>query len=228
MSNPIIENMQGGLLPIDRDQLRDYLLAKEVPVFEAELLKFAADISSLPDTTEELFRVHFSLFHELYAIKFDNASKGYYLHIDPMRIRMLHVPESGMCRHYFPEEGKYCGEFSGNGNYCPHHECLYADNISRPLFDPLYDFYMNPENIVFGTSSLLQKLMNGVIVYAFRRGEIQRSLEFFDLVRPTSDRVRKRYHELARKYHPDRHHGNEELMKELNRSYQVLREVFVV
>lgn len=216
------------LIPINRTQLRAYLLGKDAPVFEAELLKFAADISSLPDTTEELFRVHFSLFHELYGIKYDPDSRGYYLHIDPMRIRMLPVPKNGSCCHFFPEEGNFCGNAVITGSYCTEHEPLYSESISQPSFDPLYDFYMNPENIVFGSSSLLQKLMNGVIIYAFRRGEIERSLEFFNLVKPTGMRIRKRYHELARKYHPDKHNGNEDLMKELNRSYQVLKEVYVV
>jgi len=228
MNTTVDENSRNDLISIDRAQLRAYLLEKDAPVFEAELLKFAADISSLPDTTEELFRVHFSLFHELYAIKFDPDSRGYYLHIDPMRIRMLPVPETGGCCHYFPEEGVYCGNAAMEGNYCPLHENIYEDTVTRLSYDPLYDFYMNPENIVFGTSSLLQKLMNGVIIYAFRRGEIERSLAFFDIIKPTGHRIQKRYHELARKYHPDTQHGNEDLMKELNRSYQVLKEVFVV
>jgi hypothetical protein len=104
---------------------------------------------------------------------------------------------------------------------------MYADRQDAVSFDPLLEFYLNPENIAFGESDLLKKLMNGVMVYAFRRGEVRESLEFFDLVNPNRAIVRRRYRELARRYHPDIT-GDDAMMKKLNRSYQVLCEVFQV
>jgi DnaJ-class molecular chaperone len=40
--------------------------------------------------------------------------------------------------------------------------------------------------------------------------------------------VKRKYHQLARAYHPDMKNGDDTLMKELNHSYQVLMEVFVI
>ena len=65
-------------------------------------------------------------------------------------------------------------------------------------------------------------------MYALRKGEIEAALACFGLERPTRQRIRNRYHALARSCHPDLASGNESRMKELNHAYQVLMEVFPV
>jgi len=95
-------------------------------------------------------------------------------------------------------------------------------------FDPLLDFYTNPDNLSFGTSALLEKLMKGVVIYALRRGEVERALELFGLSRPTMKNIKRKYHELAKSLHPDLNRGGETEMKRLNHAYQVLMEVFAI
>ncbi len=210
-----------------KDDVYRALAGRTAPVYESALLKELAGVSSLPGDMRELFNLHFALFNTLYLLKFELAPRGYYLHIEPMRIRLVPAPGAGACHHYDPESGSYCAAASGGFPYCASHSPMYADRQDAVSFDPLLEFYLNPENIAFGESDLLKKLMNGVMVYAFRRGEVRESLEFFDLVNPNRAIVRRRYRELARRYHPDIT-GDDAMMKKLNRSYQVLCEVFQV
>jgi hypothetical protein len=218
----------------EHPRLRDFetadifniLLSRDAPIAEVDLLRIMTGTRRLPAGRERLFELHFSLFHALYSLKYEAGAGGYYLHLDPMRIRLIKTPDAGLCHHYLPENGRYCGMPVHDGYYCPlHHDPAMPGTVS---FDPLHDFYTNANNISFGTDSILGKLMNGVIIYALKRGEVEHALNFFGLSRPTLKKVKKKYHELAKSYHPDRNNGDDSLMKELNHSYQVLTEVFVL
>lgn len=214
------------LKEFDTTALFSMLDGLDGPAAETDLLKMATGERRIPPGRERLFELHFSLFHALYRLKADAGARGYYLHLDPMRIRLVRVPGPGSCRHYVPVTGRYCGRAAGDDGYCPEH--LDPLVLAAPSFDPLRDFYTNPDNISFGSSPVLEKLMKGVVIYSLRRGEVERALAVFGLSRPTKKRIQARYHELARSFHPDLNPGREHLMKELNYSYQVLMEIFVI
>ena len=56
-----------------------------------------------------------------------------------------------------------------------------------------------------------------------RFDEVQKAKEFFGFTHsPTKEEIKKRYKELARKYHPDINEGNDTKMKELNHYRDVL------
>ncbi len=56
-----------------------------------------------------------------------------------------------------------------------------------------------------------------------RFDEVQQAKEFFGFTHsPTKEEIKKRYKELARKYHPDINEGNDTKMKELNHFRDVL------
>ena len=56
-----------------------------------------------------------------------------------------------------------------------------------------------------------------------RFDEVQKAKEFFGFSSsPTKEEIKKRYKELARKYHPDINNGDDEKMKELNHYRDVL------
>jgi len=201
------------------------LISRSAPIAEDDLLRILTGAQRMPAGRERLFELHFSLYHTLYRLKFESGAGGYYLHLDPMRIRLIRTPAPGSCHRYYPETGSHCGLDAGDAIYCGLHQDPGANGLS---FDPLLDFYSNPDNISFGTSAILGKLMKGVIIYALRRGEVERALNVFGMSRPTMKSIKKKYHELAKSYHPDRNNGDDSLMKELNHSYQVLMEVFVL
>jgi len=58
-------------------------------------------------------------------------------------------------------------------------------------------------------------------------GEVQQAKDFFGFTHdPTKDEIKKRYKELARKYHPDINEGDDAKMKELNHFRDVLVKVY--
>ncbi|HPG49227.1 MAG TPA: DNA-J related domain-containing protein [Spirochaetota bacterium] len=216
-----------SLKDFNTSDIRAMLAGRSAPLSEAEILRLLTGGKALPREREALFELHFSLYHALYRLKAEAGRRGFYIHLDPMRIRMVRTPDAGRCRHYLPDEGAYCGLRCDDSGYCDVHARSPLD-LHAPSFDPLYDFYINPDNISFGTSRLLKKIMKGVIVYALRKGEIEAALACFGLERPTRQRIRKKYHALARTVHPDLSGGDESRMKELNHAYRVLMEVFAV
>ena len=56
-----------------------------------------------------------------------------------------------------------------------------------------------------------------------RCDEVQKAKDFFGFTQtPTKEEIKKRYKELARKYHPDINNGDDVKMKELNHFRDVL------
>ncbi|MCP4136367.1 MAG: hypothetical protein GY754_35680 [bacterium] len=216
------------LIDIDIEQLFSFLEPKDVPVMEIEVLRYITGTTSMPRENGELFRIHFSLYHAFYRLKEEVGPGGYYLHLDPMRIRLLRIPGNNTCHHYETNPGKFCDEPVAGSLYCQYHSPVYSHYGSSLLFDPLLEFYENPENISFGKSDLLKKLLNGVVVFISKKGELDQALKFFGLTHPGKKIIQKRYRELARKYHPDMLNGDDSMMKRLNRSYYLLKEVYVV
>ncbi len=215
-----------ALVHFDTADLFDILRSCTAPLMEIELLRVLTGETRMPSSRKRLFTIHFSLYHALYRLKEEAGTLGFYLHMDPMRIRLARLPGRRRCHHYIEASGDYCAMVSDNGLLCDIH--VMESGNALPSFDPLRDFYTNPENISFGGETILEKLMKGVIVYALKSGEIESALTFFGLRRPNLKRVKQRYHELARVYHPDLNRGDDSMMKELNRSYQVLMEVYVI
>jgi hypothetical protein len=75
---------------------------------------------------------------------------------------------------------------------------------------------------------MLEKLMKGVMLYSLRRGAVEQAKQFFNLSYPDRLLIRRKYRELAFKYHPDKLGGDDTLMKELNKAYQILNEIYVI
>jgi hypothetical protein len=219
-----------GFILYDASDLRRFLLKRDGTVSEAALLRHVTGFSSLPSSRKELYDIHFSLYHALYRLRESAGAEGFYLHLDPMRLRLLPLPTPGRCCYYFPVLGRYCGELQEGSPYCADHGKEHA-RLGRGqgiAFDPLREFYLNPDNIAFGDSDLLRKLLKGVMVYSFRRGEVTRALKFFGLTNPDRVIIRRRYRQLAREYHPDTTGVDDGRMAILNHSYQILLEVYTL
>lgn len=219
--------MNPELITISEEHLFEYLKKKDLPVMEYDIIKFIIPPDKNNSGQQTLYVKHFSLYHTLYKLKFSAGAKGFYLHLDCMRIRLIHIPENGQCRHYDAESGTFCGSET-SGDFCALHEDEYSHLKNSAVFDCLLDFYTDPENITFGESDILKKLMSGIRVYCTRRQDIDDALKFFGIHKPGKKLITNRYRELAVKFHPDRCGGSEEMMKKLNSSYMVLKEVFIV
>src|SRR4030042_491925 len=81
------------------------LISRGEPIAEVDLLRILTGEKRMPAGRERLFEFHFSLYHALYRLKFEAGAAGYYLHFDPMRIRLIQMPGPGSCHHYYPETG---------------------------------------------------------------------------------------------------------------------------
>lgn len=195
---------------------------------EAVLLRALFGNINININDDNLYRAHFSLYHALYMLKSARGKEGYYFHLDPMRIRVLKIPDSGRCGYYFADRGFFCGDDSGERGFCSVHHPAQNDFYNSVTLDILRDFYENPENVNFGMDGILRKLSAGIILYSLRKGEVERAKKFFGISYPDKKLVVKKYRELAFMLHPDRNGGNEEKMKELNLHYQVLREIFIL
>lgn len=217
-----------NLININTNELFAYLKKQSKPVMEIELLKKFITKYKSGQSYKKLFHQHFSLYHSLYLLKNLAGKKNYYIHLDPMRIRLLKIPAGKTCHYYNTKEGFFCSN-SATRYYCMEHETIHGKITNLPSYDLFFDFYNNEKNIEFGNSDLFQKLMNGIQVYAFKKGEIESALKLFNLPQnPQKKAVKKRYRELVSKYHPDMNKNTEDMMKKVNSAYSILKEIFVL
>lgn len=172
--------------------------------------------------SSKLYSYHFSLFHSLYEIKYRMGKKGYFLNIDTMRIRLIEVPKNG-CTFYESEKGTYCANSESKQGFCEKHQKYRKNNDL--VFDLLRDFYLNKENIKFSEDKIFQKLYQGYMLYSLNKDKTDSAIKFFDLQILNSDNLKRKYHKLAKMYHPDKSIENLEKMKIINNHYQVLSEV---
>lgn len=189
------------------------------------LLKFALKVESIPSSAAELYPLHFLMYNRLYSIKISYGQKGFYLHLDPMRIRLLPLPDG--CCYYFPDEGLFCNQPAGEKGLCDAHE--HSAERDFPSFDPMRSFYMDMQNLDFGDTDLLEKYRSGIMNHAWNRDEVKSALLYFgfNIDYPGAELIRKRFYELARKFHPDLPNGSSDNMKCLNSSYEILKKAFV-
>lgn len=213
------------LITIDRDEMLRFLYETTSVTGEYEILKkFTPEIRDNGEPYS-MYERHFSVYHALYLLKMEAGKSGLYLHIDPVRIRLLPLPGRGECGHYSPEKGSFCMNRTEN-MFCPIHDGEIDPEI--PYFDPMAPFYLDPENIAFGESGLLNDIMKGFRIYFIHKREIDAALLLFNIKKAGKSSINRRYRELASKFHPDRCGGSEEKMKEINRAYTLLKAVFVV
>lgn len=213
------------LIIIDINELRSFLSGLDSVTGEFELVKKFTPDSGSDGAPYSMYERHFSVYHALYKLKFDAGRDGVYLHIDPVRIRLIPLPSTGSCGYYKIESGSFCMN-RAEDRFCSEHRDEVEPEI--PQFDPMAQFYLEPENITFGESDILRDVMKGFGIYMTNRREINEALKLFGIEKPGRKSISRRYRELASEFHPDRHSGSEEKMKEINRAYSLLKNVYVV
>jgi len=84
--------MNPEIIPINEDDLFEYLRQKTQPVMEFDIIKYFIPSDINDPVQQTLFVKHFSIYHALYKLKFSAGLRGYYLHLDCMRIRLIQIP----------------------------------------------------------------------------------------------------------------------------------------
>ncbi len=89
-----------SLKDFNTSDIRAMLAGRSAPLSEAEILRLLTGGKALPREREALFELHFSLYHALYRLKAEAGRRGFYIHLDPMRIRMVRTPDGAaiICR----------------------------------------------------------------------------------------------------------------------------------
>lgn len=213
------------LITINRAELRKYLMELSAVTGEYEILKKFTPEFKENGEPYSMYERHFSVYHALYMLKRESGSSGLYLHIDPLKIRLIRLPGQGFCGHYCEDKGDFCMNETDD-LFCETHTGDIDPVI--PSFDPMAQFYLDPENIAFGESEILHDIMKGFRIYFLKKREIDEALILFNLEKPARKSISRRYRELAGRFHPDRYSGSEDKMKEINRAYTLLKAVFVV
>lgn len=214
------------VIEYDDDDVFSYLIDSEIPIFESTMIRDLNDLKSLPSNQNILYQLHFSLFHKLYLMKTKFGNSGYYLHIDSMRIKLLLIPKKNCCQFYDAESGKFCnGDCESESIFCEKHNVLRNDYNNTLIFDPMRTFYENKENILFAKDGKIFEIMNNIKFYALRSGEYENALKIFDFKVVSKIKLRKKYIELSKMYHPDNNGGNNLKMKDLNWAYNILKGV---
>ncbi len=208
----------------DKKFLFNFLLKQNKPILESTLLNALSNHHNFNFSRKDMYRFHFSLFNSLYEIKENECKIDYLLNIDTMRIRLIAVPNEG-CLHYFDNTGAYCGLTRRHGNFCDAHEHSFK-TASIPCFDSLREFYLNKENISYNQERIFKKIFNGFMLYSLNTKKVNEALDFFNIRKDEIGLIKKKYHLLAKKYHPDVSQDDGAMMKEINSHYQILNEIF--
>lgn len=208
------------LIHYSRRDLTALLMRQSAPLMESTLFKKLTSEYGYPAfTNNNIFEFHFSLYHALYTLK--HSLPKIYLHTDPMRIRGIALPEPGQCGFYFESSGTFCKQESESA-FCKQH----SFDHTKPVFDCMSRFYLDEGNIDFAAQFDYRTLMQKVLVYGFRKKEIDEALEFFKIPCLNKDAVHKNYRSFAKMHHPDKGAEDEALMKEANRHFALLKALF--
>jgi hypothetical protein len=172
-----------------------------------------------------LYRKHFLLFNRLYIIQGEYGRQSYYLHLHPLKLNLIKTVQG--CSLYYPDEGVFCGQLIHENSFCENHAA--RSDVRFPVYDCMRQFYLDEQNIEWHEFEKVEKIRKGILDYSVRMTDVKHALAFmgFSCDFPGGYRIRKRYHELARQFHPDMT-GSIEKMKRLNDHYDLLKKVFVV
>lgn len=79
----------------------------------------------------------------------------------------------------------------------------------------------------FNFNDFQEQFKNGGFQHPSSLGELSKAKEFFGFTsEPTRDEIKKRYKELARKYHPDINDHDDSLMQQLNHYKDILLKAY--
>ncbi|MFV8571248.1 DNA-J related domain-containing protein [Marinobacter sp. SBS5] len=145
---------------------------------------------------EQLYPVHFLLFHTLYRLSDDLLSNGESIHLSPMRIRLFSTSSPG--RESLPGPTDALREF-------------YLD---------LEQYYLSNTEI----SDMMDRFWAGTIQQKPDSESTASAAELlgFDAIPPTFAPVKRRFRKLVMTAHPDRG-GSTEEVQHLNEAFAILK-----
>lgn len=211
---------------IDQEKLKRYLETLPSPCYESQLLGVVfpeMEISSADTLT--LYQNHFLLFHVLYRLQDVFYQEGKYLFIHFMRTMLVPYPEDGYCRFYEEHLGRFCRTMCPAGqSYCQFHANQVGDTALEEL--SLRYFYLDKENYYKLDEDTATAFINGTWEILTHYDNYTKSFQVLGLPETADLRmIKKRFRELAKKYHPDRGAQSDHKFHEINNAYQLLMHI---
>lgn len=204
------------------DGLETYLIDKEKPVYEAEIIRnFFPEISITQLKNIELYKIHFALFHKLYQSKKILENKNFFVSVNFMRIAILRLPNVGFCRFYNFDTNSFCLETCEH-NYCNIHS--FNDDENKLLdLNSIEFFYLDTENLSFLNDEELDKWLYGFNSILNNYPYFKEAVQCLNLPEDFKlSELKNQYRKLALKFHPDHKPDNQNNFFKVNRAYQFL------
>jgi hypothetical protein len=211
------------LAGIDGKEMESFIEDLTYPCYESELLKIAfpgMDILHADPLT--LYRNHFLLFHYLFLLQDKYYKKNMYLHIHFMRTYLLAYPERGKCRFYEADPGRFCRVDNPDGElYCDFHRKLVGDTELEAM--SVKYFYLDWTNYYGLDAETARLFVDGAWEILSNYDDYRKSFVLLDLPETSSvDDIKRKFKQLAKKYHPDKGAESHEKFVEINRAYRLL------
>ena len=206
-----------------RAELVAYLETLHEPVWECELIGIAFPEANLSTgTTHMLYRWHFVLFHVLYSLVPEFASRNLHLHIHCMRTCVIKIPESSFCQHFDDNSTSFCGAPCVEGaRLCDFH----FQRIDEAAIDSLSIryFYLDWKNFTALSAENAEKFIGGTRNLLKNHEDYRRCLTVMGLPDGVSpDLLKKRFRHLAKTMHPDLNSGHHNEFAQINAAYRSL------
>lgn len=176
----------------DFKTISEYQLIK---LLQSERYKTLTDLDM--KNTEQLFQLHFLLFHALYKIQVKLISKGQgYLNISPLCIAYDVI--------------------------LPEHENPQTNNKRIDVADPLADYYLNLDNLTNMSSDDIEQLIASFWSTLQSPDSHASALKILELEPPvTFSAIKQQYKRLASKHHPDKG-GSTIVIQDINQAMATL------
>lgn len=200
--------------------LKNYLLKMKNPCYESDLLKISFNNIKITDLTPlDLYQHHFVLFNILYNFQNELTKENKYLYIHFMRTYLLEYPEKGKCRYYNNDLSDFCrSDCINNIDYCDFHFSKIGDNYIENISTRY--FYLDKSNYYKLDQRTAESFISGSWEILAHYSEYKKSFKILDLSESVDlDTIKRKFKELAKKYHPDINKDPEKIFNKINNAY---------
>ncbi len=182
----------------------------DFPVPESVLLeRFFPDAREIMigSPGQQLFDIHFTLYHHLYLLADELAGSEYFLFIRSMYIYLLTRPAPEHCSWFDAGRAVFCGVETAQGEpFCAFHRERESavKNAGTLSFSSLRNYYLDPGNLNPEEANRMANLSRGILRYGASGEEVERSLDLLGIdIDCSVDRLKRRFRYLSKRYHPD-------------------------
>lgn len=211
---------------IKKNEVKNFLTNFKSFCYETDLWKIAYPGANINRTEPlALYRNHFLLFFLLYNLQDDFLKENKYLHIHFMRVILLDYPENNECGFFDEHTLSFCKDITLNGKtYCKFH----SEKTGGWQLEELSAkyFYLDKRNYFQLSEETARAFIKGSWELLSHTRKYVEALKVFDLPRSSDlSIIKRKFKQLAKKYHPDKSSDFHDKFVEINNAYHLLLRV---